>query len=140
MSDGRALDSEADSRVFLLDDDADLRESVVEILRVMTGADCVSAASVAQMMEQHEAVLCCTLAILDVNLGAGRPSGLDAFHWLRARSFSGTIAFLTGHARHHPLVADAYQIGETKVLEKPIDFDRLAAMIAVPPQRTGPGA
>ncbi len=123
------------SRVFLLDDDADLRESVVAVLRVMMDSDCVAAASVAEMMEQQEAVLACTVAILDINLGSGRPSGLDAFRWLRARSFAGAIAFLTGHARHHPLVAEAYRIGEVQVLEKPIDFRQLAAILDIEPGR-----
>jgi FixJ family two-component response regulator len=120
-----------------LDDDADLRESVVEILRVMMDADCVAVASVAQMIEQHDDVLRCTVAILDINLGPGQPSGLDAYRWLRTRSFSGSIAFLTGHARHHPLVAEAHRIGAVDVLEKPIDFPQLAALIGVRPQRTG---
>jgi FixJ family two-component response regulator len=127
-------------RVFLLDDEPDLRESIVAVVRIMMGADCVAAGSVAQMIEQHEAVLGCAVALLDINLGPGRPSGLDAFRWLRAHAFSGSIAFLTGHARHHPLVAEAYRIGAAKVLEKPIDFQQLAAFIGVTPKRTARGS
>jgi FixJ family two-component response regulator len=69
------------------------------------------------------------LAILDINLGEGQPSGLDAYHWLRESGFEGKIVFLTGHARSHPLVSQARQAGKVVILEKPTTMERLLSML-----------
>src|SRR5262245_54057730 len=92
------------TKVFLLDDDEDLRGSVGELIAAVSGGDCVTAASVPEMMARTPEVLACQLALLDINLGAGKPTGVDAYHWLRAQGFRGRICFVTGHAHAHPLV------------------------------------
>lgn len=106
--------------VLVLDDDQDLREVLGELLALL-GADCVKARSVADLRSQREAALHSSVAILDVNLGADVPSGLDAYHWLRDEGFAGQVLFLTGHARGHPLVSRARESG-AEVMEKPIDI------------------
>jgi hypothetical protein len=68
-------------------------------------------------------------AVLDINLGPGEPTGVDAYHWLRSRGFSGRIIFLTGHAASHPLVREARLIGDAVVLEKPTGIDHLSSAI-----------
>jgi DNA-binding NarL/FixJ family response regulator len=68
-------------------------------------------------------------AILDINLGQGEPTGIDAYHWLRSRGFSGRVVFLTGHAASHPLVREARLIGDAVVLEKPTGMDHLSSAI-----------
>jgi hypothetical protein len=45
-----------------------------------------------------------------------------------ARSFKGRIAFLTGHAHSHPVVAKACTLG-VPVLEKPVSADRLLKLV-----------
>jgi DNA-binding response OmpR family regulator len=110
----------------LLDDDDDLRESVSTVFSVL-GVECLALSSVAALKEARETVLACRLVILDVNLGDGLPSGVDAYRWLREEHFAGRVIFLTGHAPSHPLVAHASAIGE-RILKKPIATAELRAL------------
>jgi FixJ family two-component response regulator len=105
-------------RVVFLEDDRDLRDAFADFASIM-GSDCLKLASYQDLLDHRGEVLDCDRAILDVNLGAGEPSGLDAFRWLRAQGFSGKVVFLTGHAATHPLVAEAHQIGNARVVAKP---------------------
>lgn len=116
----------------MLDDDDDLRELLCLTLE-RAGTDCLSASSVAELTREADRALRCHVAILDVNLGPGAESGIDAYRWLREHEFSGRIAFLTGHARSHPLVQEARSIGDVLVLEKPVPPDVLSALVAGAP-------
>jgi DNA-binding response OmpR family regulator len=119
-------------RVLVLEDDNDLRTLLCDLL-VLSGAKaCVSAGSVEAMVRQKDQVLGCELALLDVNLGSGAQSGLDAYHWLRENGFGGRIVFLTGHARSHPLVRKAYELSQAQVLSKPVDVKVLMALVRNP--------
>ncbi|MDB4967169.1 MAG: hypothetical protein JWN44_2858 [Myxococcales bacterium] len=114
-------------QIFLVDDDADLREAVCDIFTLF-GARCVALPSVAAMIEAADAVLGGDVAILDVNLGDGQPNGVDAYEWLRKRGFAGRIIFLTGHGRSHPAVARAATLG-VRVLAKPVETAELRALL-----------
>jgi DNA-binding NtrC family response regulator len=116
-------------RVFVLEDDDDLRNVLVDLVQRASGRECLGLRSLSDIRAQRAAVLDSALGLLDVNLGAGEPSGLDAFAWLRAERFAGRIVFLTGHAETHPLVARAAQMGEASVLRKPIATDQLLALL-----------
>jgi CheY-like chemotaxis protein len=116
------------ARVLVLEDDDDLRGLLCELLRGASGEACVDAASYGELLRQREAALGCALALLDVNLGAGVPSGLDAYRWLHAHGFGGRTVFLTGHARSHPLVREAYALTDAQVLSKPVDAAVLLAL------------
>jgi len=115
-------------RIVLLDDDADLRDALCDMF-VLLGADCLALASLAEMTSAADRVLACDLAILDVNLGEGQPSGVDAHDWLRRGRFGGRVVFLTGHAPSNPAVARAATLG-VRVLTKPIGTDELRALVA----------
>lgn len=119
-------------RVLVLEDDEDLRPLLCELLEASGAKTCVSAGSVEAMVQQKEQVLGCELALLDVNLGSGAPSGLDAYHWLRENGFGGRIVFLTGHARSHPLVRKAYDLSHARILSKPVDARVLMALVRNP--------
>src|SRR5438552_17890350 len=93
--------------VAFLDDDADLRSTMVELLELEYHRPCIPIASHSDLVAKSGAILGCGLAILDVNLGPGAPSGVDSYEWLRAHGFHGRVVFLTGHARTHPLVERA---------------------------------
>lgn len=114
-------------RIVLLDDDADLRESLSELFELLH-APCLALASLPAMLAAEPEVLACQLAVLDVNLGDGQPSGVDAYQWLRARGFCGRVVFLTGHARSHPAVARAAALG-AEVLAKPVDTATLRTLV-----------
>ena len=119
-------------RVLVLEDDNDLRTLLCDLLVASGAKACVSAGSVEAMVRQKEQVLGCELALLDVNLGAGAPSGLDAYQWLRENGFGGRIVFLTGHARSHPLVRKAHEVAQARVLSKPVNAKVLMALLRDP--------
>jgi FixJ family two-component response regulator len=118
--------------VLVLEDDEDLRTLLCDLLVASGAKECVSASSVEAMVQQKEQVLGCGLALLDVNLGPGVPSGLDAWHWLRENGFGGRIVFLTGHARSHPLVRKAYDLSQARILSKPVDVQVLMDLVRNP--------
>jgi DNA-binding response OmpR family regulator len=115
-------------RVLLVDDDDDLVD-VMRGLLADEGARVHVAHSLGEVERQRDDALASDLAILDVNLGAGQPSGVDVFEWLRAGGFAGRVVFLTGHARAHPLVTAAAAIPGTRVLSKPIGLRELEQLV-----------
>lgn len=113
------------ARVLIVEDDHDLAEVERELLSA-AGATCVVAHSLEEAQQLEADALRCDTALVDVSLGPGRPSGVDVYAWLRRRGFTGTIAFLTGHARSHPLVQRAAMTPGTRILAKPVDAQELA--------------
>jgi ActR/RegA family two-component response regulator len=108
----------------LLDDDLDLLEVMADVLAAY-GWRSLTVCSVADLQALGRGALAADVAVLDINLGPSRPSGIDAYDWLVAQGFPGRILFLTGHARSHPLVARAQHLSHATVLEKPTNADIL---------------
>jgi len=127
-----ARDSMA-TRVALLEDDEDLRAPLAELLGMSADAVCVGAGSVARLRERSAEVLNTHIALLDINLGPGEPSGIDAYRWLHENQYSGRIVFLTGHASGHPLVDEARRVAGAVLLTKPVPFAELAALVREAP-------
>jgi FixJ family two-component response regulator len=124
-------------RVLVLEDDADLRTILCELLS-LSGADaCVGVGSLAELQSERVGALGCGLALLDINLGAGVPSGLDAYRWLKDNGFPGRTVFLTGHARSHPLVREALELTQVQVLSKPVESKVLLALVRDASHGTG---
>jgi len=117
------------SKVLILDDDPDLRDTLGEAITTFFKCSCVEAASYDDLVALGERALDCRLAILDVNLGPDRPSGVDAFEWLLAHGFQGRIAFLTGHARTHPAVQLASQLQHASIHQKPMSLDQFRLLL-----------
>jgi FixJ family two-component response regulator len=115
--------------VLYVEDNDDLRELVVELVTVVLKRRCVGVGSYEELVALGEEVLGCSVAILDINLGPNRRSGIDAYAWLRDKGYTGPIVFLTGHASTHPLVVEAQRIGDAQIFSKPIDPDRLRSII-----------
>jgi DNA-binding response OmpR family regulator len=115
--------------VLLVEDDADQLEVLAMVLAEFTHRECLRARCYDELVALGSAALACELALVDVNLGPGRPSGLDAYRWLREHRFAGRICFLTGHARSYPLVAQVLAMGDAQLLEKPIEVDELCALV-----------
>jgi FixJ family two-component response regulator len=110
--------------VVFLDDNEDLRELMPILLKSSLDVDSLCFASLGELQNHLEDVLLAKVAILDINLGADVPDGIDAFNWLIKNGFRGKVLFLTGHARANPLVARAERSG-AEVLEKPVHPDQL---------------
>lgn len=121
---------QAQATILVMDDDIDLLDVLKETLITLCKIDqVITATSLIGVQEQKEKVLQCQLAILDVNLGADRPSGVDVAEWLRANNFKGKIVFLTGHAVSDPEVLVATQVPDTKVVAKPIGLNQLLSFV-----------
>ena len=115
--------------VLCVEDNDDLREVIVELVTVVFKRRCIGVGSYEELVARGEEALRCSVALLDINLGSGRRSGLDAYAWLRDHGFQGRIVFLTGHASTHPLVVEAQRIGDAEILSKPIDPDHLRSIV-----------
>ena len=116
-------------RVIYLDDDIDLLQVVAALIKHKTGHECLGLRTMADLRAHRKEVLGSAIAILDINLGANQPSGLDAWGWLRAEGYKGKIVFLTGHGAAHPLVARAEQMGEVHVYQKPLQPEELVEIV-----------
>lgn len=126
--------------ILLVEDDADLREVLVELIESFGNA-CLATGSLRELHALGDAALEADLALVDVNLGAGVPSGLDVWTYLRAEGFRGEIVFLTGHAASHPLVREALQTPHVGVLSKPLglsELERLVTRLPVPHEAHAP--
>lgn len=115
-------------RIFVVDDDPDLRYLLCEVFASFGVAECRAYRSLEELQQDRAFALGGELAVLDVNLGSGA-SGIDVCRWLRAQHFGGRMIFLTGHAKSHPLVAAAAREPGTQVYEKPIGINTLLALV-----------
>jgi FixJ family two-component response regulator len=115
--------------VLFVEDNDDLRETFIELVTVVVGRRCIGVGSYQEVVALGSDVLACSAAILDINLGPGRPSGIDVYRWLRQTGYAELIVFLTGHASTHPLVIEAARIGDAVILSKPVDVDQLRLMV-----------
>jgi DNA-binding NarL/FixJ family response regulator len=115
--------------VLYVEDNDDLRELVVELITVVLERRCVGVGSYEEVVALGSQALQCDVAILDINLGAHRKSGIDAYAWLRRQGYTGRIVFLTGHASTHPLVVEAQRLGGAEIFSKPIDPERLRSIV-----------
>ena len=123
-------ESEIDTQFILfVEDNDDLRETFVELVTVVLERRCIGVGSYEELVALGEEALGCSVAILDINLGPHRRSGIDAYAWLRDKGYMGRIVFLTGHASTHPLVVEAKRIGDAEIFSKPIDPDRLRSIV-----------
>lgn len=115
--------------VLLLDDDDDLRPALEELITRCCHCRVIAHASYQAMAAASLAVLHTQVALLDVHLGCGKPSGVDAFEWLSKHTYQGKVMFLTGHAKSHPLVSQAMKVGRAVVLSKPVPAEQLVKAI-----------
>jgi DNA-binding response OmpR family regulator len=115
-------------KVLLLEDDADTLEMLAMAASILYSREVLKARNYAELTQLADTALACEVAVLDINLGPQQPSGLDAYRWLREHGYQGRVYFLTGHARSHPLVAQALAMGDAKLLEKPIAGDQLSSL------------
>jgi CheY-like chemotaxis protein len=117
------------SGVLLVDDDPDLLDAIGEWVKVVKGKPCLAVRGLAELTRVGPRALECELAIVDINLGASAPTGIEVCAWLRAQRFAGRIVFLTGHGQADPLVQRACRLYKVPVLRKPIDSSDLGALV-----------
>ena len=79
--------------VLYVEDNDDLRELLVELVTVAFERRCVGVGSYEELVALGEEALGCGVAILDINLGPNRPSGIDAYRWLRQKGMPDGSSF-----------------------------------------------
>lgn len=109
--------------VLLVDDDEDLLSLMMEVIESFCDRAVVCAKSLGELKSLNGEAISCGLAFLDINLGPNEPNGIDVYHWLQAKGFSGRIFFLTAHPPRHPLVGKARAFRDVEVLAKPISVE-----------------
>jgi DNA-binding response OmpR family regulator len=117
----------ADCTILLVDDDADLRETMSDLIALRGLGSCVGVGSLAEAKQHAVRAQRCSLAILDINLGEGAPSGVDVYRWLVRAGFPGRVVFLTGYGDDDPRVEEANRIG-LQILTKPISAGLLCSL------------
>lgn len=118
--------------VLLLDDDDDVLQAMADVLEELAGRRVLKAHSLDELIALGDEALGSETAILDINLGRNRPSGIDALRWLAERAFAGRVIFLTGHAAGSPLVEQARWNRGVEVIAKPIGCKRLLGLVESP--------
>ena len=116
-------------KVLIVDDDRDLRESIRDIMGLLGVESCVLAGSLGEVERARDEVLGCGLAIVNINLGPGQPTGVEVVRWLQDQGFPGTIVFLTGHGHGDPRVRAAAELAGTRLLSKPINAKVLTQLV-----------
>ena len=115
--------------VLFVDDSSDLCEVVEFMCQSLPEVECVCVTSMSAVLERAVQVLQTGLAILDVNLGPGEPSGVEIYRWLKGQNYRGKIVFLSGHVRTDQLVEDAARISGVDFFQKPLGFGQLESLI-----------
>jgi DNA-binding response OmpR family regulator len=115
-------------KILLLDDSEDLRLVMAQLIQVRAGVASLGVGTLAELAANANAALQTRAAFLDINLGPGEPSGVEALAWLRDNRYGGQVFFLTGHAENHPTVVLARQTG-IRVLTKPLPSAELIALV-----------
>jgi len=115
--------------VLVVDDFEDLVEILQMTIEDVCDLKVVGATSFKQVKEIDFDKYQYKLAILDINLGASEPNGIDVFHFLKEKGFMGEIIFFTGHAENHPLVKEAAKLNGVRIVNKPIRPDELTSII-----------
>jgi DNA-binding NtrC family response regulator len=124
---------QASGDLLFIDDDADLRSALADLVEAVHGRHVVGAADLDELRELGSKATDCSLAIIDVNLGAGKPNGFEALAWLKRHGFHGKAVFLTGHARTGAQAYRAHEFAEVPLLAKPLGVDALLSLIETSP-------
>lgn len=120
----------AAERVLILEDDLDLAYTYEQVITLLTDFQVVVSHSLSELQARRDEILACKVAIIDINLGEGEPSGIDAYQWLCDQSYEGKVFFMTGHAKSHPLVVKAGSMGNATVLTKPLEIGKFLDLIS----------
>lgn len=116
-------------RVLVVEDDADLACLLCNVFETLGAQSCQAVRSLTELQNASDRALEADLVVLDINLGAGCPSGVDAWRWLREGRYRGRVAFLTAHAASNPLVKSVAEQAEAPVLSKPVSMQTLAGLL-----------
>ena len=105
----------------MLEDYADLRLLMVQLLKSRFDVQCLSAVTVKELDRAAE-VLATDLIFLDLNLWDGETTASTrTLGFARSAAYAGRVIFFSGHPRNHPVLASVIADG-VQILEKPLLF------------------
>jgi DNA-binding NtrC family response regulator len=112
-------------RVLVVDDHAQARESIADVLR-QTGhqVECLASAAEALKMLEPE-----SFDVIITDLQMPGMTGLELLHHLERRPHGAQVVMITAHASVSSAV-DAMRHGAFDYIEKPLDVDRLEQLVA----------
>ena len=116
-------------RVLFVDDSSDLCQIMETMCQSLRGVECICVPSMSAVLERAPQVLRTDLAILDVNLGFGEPSGTEIYCWLKGQNYRGKTVFLSGYTRTDPQVVEATKIPGVDFFQKPLGLSQIEALI-----------
>jgi PAS domain S-box-containing protein len=108
------------TRVLILDDDANLRKTLSDILKI-NGYDCISVAKGAEALELVRQE---NIAVVLIDLRLEDMSGLDVLRGIKEYSSQTECILLTGHASQATAI-EAINQRAYAYLQKPVDMDQL---------------
>jgi FixJ family two-component response regulator len=114
--------------VLILDDNSDLRDVLASVIESQLNVVCKTYCSCQEFQKDADQVLKSQVTLLDIELGAKKESGMDAYRWLQLNKYPGHIFFLTGHAQSNPLVQEAVKSGAV-VWEKPTSSNTIVMAV-----------
>ena len=112
------------AHILILDDDANLRKTLGDILRIK-GFDPVPLETGEQALERVQTE---EFAVALIDLRLEDMPGLDVLHGIRQRSPATECILVTGHASQATAI-DAINAGAYSYVQKPFDVDQLAITI-----------
>jgi DNA-binding NtrC family response regulator len=115
--------------VLIIDDDEDLRLALADLVEASYHRNVIGAADLDALVALGPRALDCSLGIIDVNLGPGKPGGVEVLAWLREHGFRGRTVFLTGYGPTSPEAEHALRAGGVTVLAKPLGVDALLKIV-----------
>jgi FixJ family two-component response regulator len=115
--------------VLFVDNSYDICQVFEALCQSLPEVECVCVTSMSAVLERAADALRTGLAIIDVNLGPGEPSGVEIYRWLKGKNYRGKIVFLSGHAMTDPQVEEAAKISGVDFFQKPLGFDQIEALI-----------
>lgn len=124
-------------RFLIVDDDDDVREMMGALVEELCSCDWLGAKSLEEIEALGPAALQCSLALIDMNLGAGEPNGAEAYAWLLAHGYRGETIFVTGREKDDPAVRPFLDRHDVEVMQKPVPFDALVERLNRARERRG---
>jgi PAS domain S-box-containing protein len=112
------------TRVLILDDDANLRKTLCDIL-IAKGFDCIPVAKGAVALERIRQV---TIPVVLIDLRLEDMSGLSVLRTIKEHSPRTECIVLTGHASQTTAI-EAVNLGAYAYFQKPVDVDQLLLTI-----------
>ena len=116
-------------KILILDDEKSLCTLLKMLLTELGGVSSVFIHTFNELKSYESELNSFDMIFLDVNLGSGSPSGIDAFNWIMENHFINQIVFFTGHANTFSVVKNAPDYDKVFVLEKPVEVEKLQEMI-----------